>query len=58
MAKRIPVSFKNTPEETMLYKFLQDKSSIMGYSAYIKTLLKKEMGKEKNMKNSPSLKRL
>lgn len=45
---RVSISFKENIEEIELYNFLKSQSSLIGYSGYIKMLLKKEMEKLKN----------
>jgi len=47
VADRIGLSFKKTEDDQELLEFLEKKSDIIGYSAYIKTILKKEMQAEK-----------
>ena len=47
---KIPISFKNTPDEKKLLDFLESKSKIIGKSAYIKQLLYEQMMREKKDK--------
>lgn len=44
---KVPISFKNTPDEKKLLDFLESKSKIIGKSAYIKQLLYEQMLREK-----------
>ena len=48
MAKvRLQISFKENVNDLEIYNYILEKSEIIGISAYIKSLVKSEMEKEK-----------
>ena len=47
---RIQISFKEKMEDLEIYNWIEEKSKIMGVSAFIKTVLKEAMDKEKESK--------
>ena len=48
MERRKHVSFKNNQKENDLLEFANKKSEIFGFSAYIKSLIEKDMKEVKN----------
>ena len=47
---RIQISFKEKMEDLEIYNWIEERSKIMGVSAFIKTVLKEAMDKEKESK--------
>ena len=43
---RIQISFKEKMEDLEIYNWIEERSKIMGVSAFIKTVLKEAMDKE------------
>lgn len=46
MERRKHISFKNNKRENDLLEFANKKSELLGFSAYIKLLIEKDMNKE------------
>ncbi len=44
---RIQISFKEKPDELEIYNWVGEKSSIIGTSSFIKSILKEAMEREK-----------
>lgn len=52
MAIKVNISFKeNSVDDVILYNFLDEKSKIIGKSAYIKSLLKEKLEQEQKKDN-------
>ncbi|WFD09032.1 hypothetical protein [Tepidibacter hydrothermalis] len=49
MSVRIQVSFKENVDDLRLYNYVKEKGEIIGVSAYIKLLIKKDMEEDKKL---------